>query len=239
MNRIILLLVSMLLIPFVVKGQVRKTVLQEGAIHYVEPLVEVNTPFSEICPAIVGNDMYFSLSRTSKASKKKVTNGGSFYGEFKVTIDDQGKVISSPILIPGFGNNYHEGPVCYCPSTGELYTTMSRYYSPDIVSGILPVETIKLNIVVKKEEEGKWVTQKDFQYNLEGYNVAHPAININGDTLFFVSDMPGGYGGNDIYYCVRTESGWGKPNNMGHVVNTEGDEMFPCLTDQGQLFFFI
>ncbi len=211
-----------------------RIVYQEGAIHKVEQLKKANTSFSEICPAIVGNELYYSLRKESTSNRRSKEN---FYAEYKVDLDSTGNVLSFPELVKGFGNDYHEGPVSYCPSTGELFVTTSFLSDPVTISGMVPVEEVKLNIVVKEYKNNKWITKEDFQYNLDGYNVAHPAITSSGDTLYFVSDMPGGFGGNDIYYCVRTSNGWGKPNNLGKSVNTSGDEMFPCLTEQGQLFF--
>jgi len=72
---------------------------------------------------------------------------------------------------------------------------------------------------------------------IEGeYNFAHPSFSPEGDRMVFSSDMPGGYGGMDIWYSVMTPQGWSAPMNMGEIVNTEGNEVFPRLMD-GELFF--
>ncbi len=71
------------------------------------------------------------------------------------------------------------------------------------------------------------VYQKPFAYNNKQYNVAHPAFTISGDTLFFSSDMPGGFGGLDIFYSVKNNNKWGPPVNAGEKINTAGNEIFP------------
>jgi len=69
--------------------------------------------------------------------------------------------------------------------------------------------------------------------------VAHPAISPDGLTLYFVSDMPGGQGGKDIWKVTRANvnDSWGHPANLGHSINTHGDEMFPYVRQDGTLYF--
>ena len=78
-----------------------------------------------------------------------------------------------------------------------------------------------------------------FKYNnKEEYSVGHPAISPDGDILYFVSDMPGGVGETDIYYCVKNVDGtWETPQNAGTTINTSGKEMFPVIEKNGDLYF--
>ena len=67
---------------------------------------------------------------------------------------------------------------------------------------------------------------------------AHPSLSADGNTLYFVSDRPGGYGGKDIWYAKRKKGDvWDKPINAGPEINTSGDEMFPFIRDNGNLYF--
>ncbi len=68
------------------------------------------------------------------------------------------------------------------------------------------------------------------------YNSTHPFITKDGKTLYFSSDLPGGYGGYDIYFSEITDKGWSRPVNMGAKVNTVMDEGYPFFFN-GQLFF--
>lgn len=65
----------------------------------------------------------------------------------------------------------------------------------------------------------------------------HPSISSSGDTLFFCSDLAGGLGGADIWFVVADELGWSAPINAGELVNSPGDEMFPYIRDNGELYF--
>ena len=97
--------------------------------------------------------------------------------------------------------------------------------------------TVKLKLYTAS---GKgWTKIKEFPHNSDEYSVGHPAINKDGNIMIFASDMPGGYGGADLYYSVRNGANrpWGKPINLGSKVNTEGNELFPFWAEDGTLLF--
>src|SRR5690606_1143787 len=78
-----------------------------------------------------------------------------------------------------------------------------------------------------------------FRYNnITEWSVGDPFLNVSGDTLYFTSDMPGGQGGTDIYYVVRSADGaWGDAVNLGEGINTAGDERFPAIDERGDFYF--
>ena len=94
---------------------------------------------------------------------------------------------------------------------------------------------------------GKIDTVKNTLINVEKVKIkklppesgsGHPAITKNGSTMFFVSDMPGGYGGSDIYFVEKDEkSNWSEPVNLGAKINTKGDELFPVLYSDSLLYY--
>ena len=65
----------------------------------------------------------------------------------------------------------------------------------------------------------------------------HPAVSRDGKTLYFASDMPGGYGGYDLYSVRYSGGTWTRPENLGPVINTSGNEVFPYIHPDGRLFF--
>ena len=76
-----------------------------------------------------------------------------------------------------------------------------------------------------------------FPYNSDEYSCAHASVSADGNILFFASDMPGGFGGKDIWMCKKNGDTWDKPINLGADINTGGDEMFPYVRKDGILFF--
>jgi outer membrane protein OmpA-like peptidoglycan-associated protein len=98
---------------------------------------------------------------------------------------------------------------------------------------------VELYIYFSNYIDGKWSKPKDFVLNNKGYSVGHPCLSSDGNTMYFTSDMPGGFGGADLYRIKKGEKGeWGTPENLGDKINTEGDEMFPFLNENRGLLFF-
>lgn len=85
-------------------------------------------------------------------------------------------------------------------------------------------------------KEGESKKLKPFKFNNLSYNVVNPYLADGGNLLFFSSNMKGGKGGYDLYYCQRHAGGWSYPRNLGDNINTFGDEMYPCFVDS-TLFF--
>jgi len=75
-------------------------------------------------------------------------------------------------------------------------------------------------------------------FNSDNYSTGHPTLSPNGKTLYFVSDMPGGLGGTDIYsVTIHDDGSYGVPVNLGENINTEGKEMFPWIDNENNLYF--
>ncbi|MDQ3190752.1 MAG: OmpA family protein [Bacteroidota bacterium] len=85
--------------------------------------------------------------------------------------------------------------------------------------------------------KGKWSNIKEFPYNNNDYSLGHPALSPDGKYLYFSSNMPGGYGGNDLYVSENTKKGWSKPKNLGAVINTPLNESFPYVSNIGNFYF--
>ena len=85
--------------------------------------------------------------------------------------------------------------------------------------------------------EGKWTNVKEVSFNNNEYSCAHPALSPNGQELYFVSNMPSGYGGYDVYVVKWDGDDWGMPENLGKEVNTLEDEIFPYVHEDGALYF--
>ena len=88
----------------------------------------------------------------------------------------------------------------------------------------------------QEDENGKLVYSSDFPFNSPEHSVTHPSFNSTADTLYFASDIPGGFGGMDIYYTTLVGAVWLAPKNLGEPVNTAENEIYP-FTDAGTLYF--
>ena len=93
-------------------------------------------------------------------------------------------------------------------------------------------------IYVSQRASGEWGEAQEIKlFKDSSITVGHPSINASGDTLYFVSDAPGGYGGKDIYMAISNGSEWDDIRNLGPQVNTSEDELFPYVRQDGRLYF--
>ena len=85
---------------------------------------------------------------------------------------------------------------------------------------------------------GIWDNIEELPFNNDEYSTGHPSLNSDNTKLYFASDMPGGIGGSDIYYVnIKSDGTIGMPQNLGNIVNTDKNEVFPVINNEDVLFF--
>lgn len=121
------------------------------------------------------------------------------------------------------------GVCCFTADGRTMYFT---YSCP--VNG----QDLGAKIYVSNRASGEWGEPQEVKlFKDSSITVGHPALCPTGDTLYFISDAPGGIGGKDIWFAEQDGAGWGLPQNMGPRVNTTGDEMYPYVHADGTLYF--
>lgn len=132
-------------------------------------------------------------------------------------------------------SKYHEGPVTFFKDYKKLIFTRNNYSKGRSRTSSDGVNKLKLYIA---SENGKhWGGVKELPFNSDDYSCGHPALSPDDSKLYFVSDMPGGFGGTDIYVVEYRDGNWSSPVNLGREINTEGNEMFPYLDENGNMYF--
>ncbi len=141
------------------------------------------------------------------------------------------KIAGNKELVP------HDGPYAISEANSMAMVTMNipgTYGKTDMVRLGLFYTTIDANTFPKNIDKKNI---KPFEFNNPAYNVGHASFSPDGNTLYFASDMPGGYGRSDIYKSTWTNGAWSQPVNLGDKINTAYDEMFPSISHDGDLFF--
>ncbi|RKR09505.1 WD40 repeat protein [Flavobacterium sp. 90] len=86
--------------------------------------------------------------------------------------------------------------------------------------------------------DDQWKDVQELPFNSDEYSVAHPALSVDEKTLYFASDMPGTLGASDIFkVSIEADGTFGKPENLGSDINTEGRETFPFISAENELYF--
>jgi outer membrane protein OmpA-like peptidoglycan-associated protein len=132
---------------------------------------------------------------------------------------------------------FHEGPLCFTADGKTVYFTRNNVSNGIAVRDDKGIQNLKL-YKATVTQDGQWVEEVELPFNSRDYSVGHPSISPDGKIMYFASDMPGGFGGADIYkVSINSDGTYGKPENLGNSVNTEGQEMFPWISTDGNLFF--
>ncbi len=225
-------LLLLCLLPVFVVGQ-QPEIFKDVAIDVIP--MKQNTPNDEFGCAVIGDTLFFlshsGLRMNDNATHKK---GYGYFNVKRVLLEENGMVQGRVSYDLAKSSKYHDGPLCIDPITGEYYITRSGFDEARQERKVFRKKIVELRIdiynpVTKKSEP--------FAYRSDQYSVAHPAITQGGDTLYFVSDMPGGYGGKDIYRSVFRNGRWTEPVNAGTSINTEFNEVFPSVHKSGAFFF--
>lgn len=139
----------------------------------------------------------------------------------------------------GDGAN-HFGPATFSTRQNEVYFAVTRTPTREEKRTASKDITVNIEIFSNSLDAGNWGENAiPFRYNnITEWSVGDPFLSVSGDTLYFTSDMPGGYGGTDIYYVTRQGGGsWGEAVNMGETVNTIHNERFPTIDNYGNFYF--
>lgn len=202
--------------------------------YQVNSVSELNTKQSEFCPAVLNDKLVFVTERQNDLIEFATSelNGAPYlnvyYSKFKNSNFGKVKLFSKKV-----NSNYHDGPIAFSEDGKTAFLTRVSYTagkSSDFVN------RAKLYLL-SGNGKTKWSGIKPFQYNSDDYSCAHASLSFDGNTLYFTSDMPGGFGGKDIWMCKKEGEQWSKPLNLGSDINTSGDEMFPYIRKDGMLFF--
>ncbi|MDO9255358.1 MAG: OmpA family protein [Bacteroidales bacterium] len=200
----------------------------------------INTTESDFGPAFYDGKLIFASDFTNVAGegkkygwtgrgylnlmKSEPVSAGDYWGDMKKTSEFESK----------FNQPYHDGPATFSAEGNTIYFTRS-FFGKAKRKGIYKTNLLK--IYYSSKTNGTWGEIMPFFLNSKDFSVGHPSLSADGQTLYFVSDMPGGQGGTDIWMCKREGEKWGPPSNLGKTVNTTENEMFPSMPNNGILFF--
>ncbi|WP_257669675.1 OmpA family protein [Parapedobacter tibetensis] len=210
--------------------------------HYLRNEANINTALSEFSAYPLNNKIYYTGE--PDANMFNTTYGWTGNTFLRVYTADRStdNSLSQPTIAPAGLNSepYHIGPVAADKDGNTLYVT--RTYpgkeGERTREARKKYRTSKLELYTYTKDNDEWKPAAFPYNNIKEYSVGHATLSEDGNTLYFVSDMPSGHGGTDIWYCERqTDGTWGTPINVGSTINSAGDEMFPNIGSDGALYF--
>lgn len=219
-----------------ITGYARKFTMDAGRFKLI-PLA-VNTSYDELGAAWLGKDhVLFSSSRKEPLiiERRAAWNNQPFLDLYKARVTSTGS-LEEPVLLPGNVNSrFHEGPATASTDGSFIWFTRNNYWKGRSQRSQRGVS--RLGIFKGEERDSAYMESERFLFNNPEVSVAHPALSPSGRKLLFVSDMPGGYGGTDLYQCEWQDGQWSEPVNLGPAINTAHDEAYPFMAADGTLYF--
>jgi len=196
--------------------------------------LSINTEYPDFAPAFYKNKIIFASGRNVNSGIYKWNNKPylDLYIANKTATND----LTNPISFSNeLNSKYHEGAVTFNKTGNIIYFTRNNLSEGKLNIGKDQTNNLKVYKAMLVGEV--WGNVESLHFNSDDYSSGHPSLSSDGSKLYFASNMPGGKGGTDIYVCNREGSSWGQPVNMGETINTEGDELFPYIHEDGKLYF--
>ena len=202
--------------------------------YEIKNLEMINTKRSEFCPVVINNKLYFVAEKVNDIVdfEKSALNNQPYLNIFFSDIKNN-EVKKSSLVSKKVNSSFHDGPITFS-NDGKI----AAFTRVNYIVNKKNKDFVNRAKIYFTDINGKSFSKpKAFTYNSDEYSCAHPSLSADGTILFFSSDMPGSYGGQDIWMCKKNGDGWDKPVNLGFDINTTGDEVFPSVKKDGSLYF--
>ena len=201
----------------------------------IENEIGLNSENSDFSPARFGADIILISDRWQKNKKGEEIYGWTGNPYLKIyNASVSSKQVS--LLKGTINKGFHSGPLAVYPSLDTIiFTRAVMSANKKMKVG----DAGKQYLLVAVKKDGEWAAKEKLPFNNEGlFSVQHPALSPDGKILYFASDMPGGYGGMDLYYSEKLPNGsWSQPLNCGNQINTPQDDVFPTVRQDGKFYF--
>jgi len=200
--------------------------------------INVNSESSDFGSAFLNNNLVFSSARKIGKAKGKTfkwTNK-SFTNLYIAPIDADGNVYNPVLLNKEINSKFNESTPVFTKDGKTMYFTRNNYLDGKRGKDDKNITLLKLykaNLV-----DGNWVNITELPFNSDRYSTAHPALSLDEKRLYFASDMPGTFGQSDLFsVLINADGSYGRPENLGPSINTEGRETFPFISADNELYF--
>lgn len=200
----------------------------------VNPMPLINSEDYDFSPVFADKknmEIYFTSTRKGSAGEDvSDVTGMNFSDIYRTKVDKKGKWSEPVVLEGGVNSPASEGASCLNKKKNAMYFT---------ICGVENKGVMGCGLFWSKKQGTNWSEPEIIPITADTFTVGHPAISVDDKVLVFASNMPGGQGGKDLWYITYNKKmkEWSKPTNLGAEINTIGDEMFPYIRENGELYF--
>jgi hypothetical protein len=212
-----------------------QTRAQQPSVYEVKRMSFNIDGFNNISPVIVKSGIIFCSDRRFSAFRDRTSYDGRRLYNIYLAVKKDTSGFSKPIeLTSERSNKFNSGPLCLAPDGKTIY------FTSEVETGKMAENKKFRNhsgIFIAELKGLELVSVHPFKYNDPQFDVGQPSISKDGKYIFFASDMPGGHGGSDLYYCESINGEWSAPVNLGSKVNSSASENYPFMHPSGRLYF--
>ena len=182
------------------------------------------------------NSVYFSSARNT-SRRNSNWNEEPYLDLYKATYNSNG-TISEAVAVDNLNTKWHDGPASVSADGKTMYYGSESFNEKEYTKDKAKKSKFgKIYLYKATYEGGQWTNSKPLPFNNAAYDVRNPSLSKDGKTLYFSSNMPGGFGAEDIWKVTINGDTYGKPENLGSKINTEANESFPFITEDNILYF--
>ena len=212
-----------------------RLIAQQPSMYEVKRMSFNLNGFNNISPVIVRDGIIFcSDRRFSSFEDRTAFDGRRLYNIYLVEKKDSTSFGRPKLIKSERSNKFNIGPLCFSPDGKTVY------FTSEVETGKMAASKNFRNhsgIFIAELSGTDLGSLRPFKYNDPTFDVGQPSISKDGRYIFFASDMPGGSGGSDLYYCELIKGEWSSPVNLGPKVNSTGAENYPFMHPSGKLYF--
>lgn len=211
--------------------------IEENSGKYTLKKTDINSEYMDYGVSYFGNKIVFTSSRTEGAIYSKVHDwtNQNYTDLYVSTLDENNKIGTPENFSKNINTKYNESSPVFTKDGKTMYFTRNNYLKK---KGKDDDKTTWIKIYKATFSDNEWGNIIELPFNNDNYSVGHPSLSTDEKILYFSSDMPGGYGGADIYkVSINGNNSYGNPENLGPIINTEGRESFPFISHDNILYF--
>jgi len=202
---------------------------------YIVDSLSINTPESEFAAVYYQDGIVFTAAWEEGMFRKKSQWDNSDFLKLYLAVKTGPNSFDHPVIFDRqLNTQYHDGPAAFYAHFQKMIINRNQSI---LMPGTEDIYELRPGLYDAEFDQKKslWYV-KPMPFNNSEYSYAHPSISEDGNTLYFVSNKPGGFGGMDIYRVVKANGAWGEPYNLGPAVNTAENEAFPFFIDNTLYF---
>jgi len=198
----------------------------------------INSEKSDYGSSFYNNKVVFASARDTGGlgNRKHAWTGESFTNLYAADMGSEGTLTGANRFGNKLNSKFHESTPVFTKDGKTVYFTRNNFLNGK--KGKDADKTTLLKIYKATLDGDNWTDVVELPFNSNDYNVAHPALSADEKTLYFASNMPGTLGQSDLFKVeIKSDGSYGTPTNLGNVINTEGRETFPFVSNDNELYF--